>query len=311
MKKVLVVGELNADLIMSGLPSLPVLGQELLCRDFRTVLGGSSAICACWLAGLGADTSMWSLVGADGLGEFLIGELIRMGVHAEQIIRTADHRTGATISLTYPNDRAMLTYLGTIAELGLDDLDLSRLPNYDHLHCASVFLQHKLRPGLPGLLRAAQEAGLTTSLDTGWDPADRWGEDVFEMLAWVDYFIPNESEALRLSGQTEVGLAAEALARYAKNVVIKRGAQGALARSGNQVWQVSAMRVTPVDTTGAGDAFDAGFIYARVVEERPIADALRFANACGAIAVTAVGGTGGICPAQEVDRFIENHQDKP
>jgi len=300
MKKLLVVGELNADLIMSGLPSLPVLGRELLCRDFRTVLGGSSAICACWLAGLGADTTMWSKVGADGLGEFLIGELTRMGVHAEGIIRAPHIRTGATISLTYPNDRAMLTYLGAIADLSLDDLDLIQLKNYDHLHSASIFLQHKLRPDLATLLRAAKEAGLSTSLDSGWDPDERWGEDIFEALRWVDYFIPNESEALNLSGQSDVDAAAATLSRYAQTVVVKLGAQGGLARSGEQVWRVPGMRVNPVDTTGAGDAFNAGFIYARVIEGQPIADALRFANACGAIAVTAVGGTGGILPAPKV-----------
>lgn len=306
VKKLLVVGELNADLIMSGLPSLPVLGQELLCDDFRTVMGGSSSICACWLAGLGGNTTIWAKVGADGLGEFLIGELTRMGVDAQGVIRDPAIRTGATISLTYPNDRAMLTYLGAIADLSLDDLDPDQLENYDHLHSASIFLQHKLRPGLPTLFAAAKRAGLSTSLDCGWDPSETWSRDIFEVLPHVDAFIPNETEALHLTGQPDVQKASEVLGRYAQNVIVKLGAQGALACSDNAVWRVPGFHVTPVDTTGAGDAFNAGFIYARVVEGQPMPDALRFANACGALAVTTVGGTGSIPPAAQVHRFIQS-----
>ncbi|MBN1934148.1 MAG: carbohydrate kinase family protein [Anaerolineae bacterium] len=304
MKKVLVVGELNADLIMSGLLSLPVLGQELLCDDFRTVMGGSSSICACWTAGLGAHTAMWSKVGADGLGEFLTGELARMGVITEGVIRNPDIRTGATISLTYPHDRAMMTYLGAIANLSLDDLDLDQLKNYNHLHSASIFLQHKLRPGLPALFKAAQEAGLSTSLDSGWDPTETWGKDIFKVLPYVDYFFPNEAEALHFTGQVDVEKSSAILSGYTKNVIVKLGAQGALARSGELVWRMPGFAVTPVDTTGAGDAFNAGFIYARVIEEQSIPDAVRFGNACGAIAVTTIGGTGGIPPAAQVHTFL-------
>ncbi len=308
MKKLLVVGELNADLIMSGLPSLPVLGQELLCDDFQTVIGGSSSICACWMAGLGGDTAMWSQVGADGLGEFLIGELARMGVDTGGVIRDPDIRTGATISLTYPDDRAMMTYLGAIANLSLDDLDLDRLKNYDHLHSASIFLQHKLRPGLPALFKAAHEAGLSTSLDSGWDPAERWGQDIFEILPHVDYFFPNQTEALHFTGQADVEAASAILSRYTKNVIVKLGAQGALTRSGDRVWRAPGFAVAPVDTTGAGDAFNAGFVYARVVEEMAMPEALRFANACGAIAVTTIGGTSDIPPAARVHRFIRRRR---
>ena len=80
MKRILVVGELNVDLIMSGLPSLPVLGQELLCQDFQLVMGGSSSICACWMAGIGAQVDIWTKVGCDPYGDFLIDELRRQGV---------------------------------------------------------------------------------------------------------------------------------------------------------------------------------------------------------------------------------------
>lgn len=309
MKRILVVGELNVDLIMSGLPSLPVLGQELLCEDLRMVMGGSSSICACWMAGLGsagrATVDFGGKVGCDPYGDFLVLELRRWGVGTDKIIRDPGIRTGVTLSLTYPHDRAMLTYLGAIADLSLSDLDLSLLKNYHHLHSASFFLQHKLRPDLPTLFRAAQEVGLTTSLDTGWDPTEEWGQDLFAVLPFVDTFFPNETEAVHLTGQGEAERAAAVLGRYARTVVVKLGREGAVAYSGGQVWRAASLAVHPVDTTGAGDAFNAGFVHAHVVEGRPLLDALRFANACGALSVTAIGGTGGICPAAEVDRFVD------
>lgn len=162
MKRILVIGELNVDLIVSGLPTLPVLGRELLCDDFQMALGSSSAICASWLAALGAAVDFWGKVGRDPYGEFVVGELERRTIGTGGIIHDPGIRTGVTVSLTYSNDRAMLTYLGSIAVLRLDDMDLSLLSRYDHLHSASIFLQRGLRPGLPALYQAAKEAGLTT-----------------------------------------------------------------------------------------------------------------------------------------------------
>ena len=146
MKRILVIGELNVDLIVSGLPSLPVLGQELLCDDFQMALGSSSTICASWLATLGAAVDFWGKVGRDLYGEFVVSELERRGIGMNGITLDSDIRTGVTVSLTYPHDRALFTYLGSIAALRLDDLDLSLLAQYDHLHSASIFLQRGLRP---------------------------------------------------------------------------------------------------------------------------------------------------------------------
>ncbi|MBN1583995.1 MAG: carbohydrate kinase family protein [Anaerolineae bacterium] len=307
MKRILVVGELNVDLIMSGLPSLPVLGKELLCQDFQLVLGGSSSICACWMAGVGAGldarVDLWGKVGSDPYSDFLIEALQAQGVGTQGVIRDPTIRTGATISLTYPHDRAMMTFLGAIAELQLSDIDLDQLSSYDHLHSASIFLQHRLRPDLAALFEAAQNAGLTTSLDSGWDPDDEW-QGVLDILSHVDFFLPNETEAIHLSGERTVEQAARALSRTAKTVVVKLGAEGALAHSGEQTWRVPGFAVAPVDTTGAGDSFNAGFVCAHVVQGRSIPDAMRFANACGAIAVTTIGGTTGIPPVSQVDAFI-------
>lgn len=308
MKRILVIGELNVDLIVSGLPSLPVLGQELLCDDFQMALGSSSAICASWLVALGAAVDFWGKVGRDLYGEFVVSELERRGIGTNGIIRDPGIRTGVTVSLTYPHDRALFTYLGSIAALRLDDLDLSLIARYDHLHSASIFLQRGLRPGLPALYRAAKEAGLTTSLDSGWDPEKHWGHDIFAVLPYVDFFVPNEVEALHLTGASTVEEATTELSRYAGTVVVKLGREGALAWACEQMWKVSGFEAKVVDTTGAGDAFNAGFMYAHIVEGRSMSDALRFANACGAIAVTTIGGPTAPPSAAAVDAFIKERQ---
>ncbi len=304
MKQILVIGELNIDMIISGLPSLPVLGQELLGQDMRITLGGSSAICACWMGGLGAPVSFCGKVGTDSFGDFLSSEMQHWGVNTDSIMRDEQTGTGLTISLTYPNDRAMITYLGTIAALQLDNIRLESLSNYAHLHVSSAFLQHGIRPHLPTLFRTAQAAGLTTSLDTGWDPDNVWGEDILGILPWVNFFLPNETEALHLTRQTDIAAAAAMLGRTAQTVAIKLGREGAYMQAGEQIWRVPGFPVTPIDSTGAGDAFDAGFIYAHVIEGRPAPEALQFANACGAIAVTSLGGAAAVPTADQVDTFM-------
>jgi sugar/nucleoside kinase (ribokinase family) len=308
VRRIVVIGELNVDLIVSGLPTLPVLGQELLCDDFQMALGSSSAICASWLVALGAAVDFWGKVGHDPYGDFVVSDLERRGIGTDGVIRDPDIRTGVTVALTYPQDRAMFTYLGSIAALRLDDLDLSLLARYDHLHSASIFLQRGLRPGLPALYQAAKEAGLTTSLDSGWDPEERWGRDIFEVLPHVDFFVPNEVEALHFTGASTIEEAAAELSRYARTVVVKLGREGALARAGEQVWKAPGFDVEVMDTTGAGDAFNAGFMYAHIVESRLMPNALRFANACGAIAVTTIGGPTAPPSAGEVDAFIKERR---
>lgn len=308
VKRMLVVGELNVDLIVSGLSTLPVLGQELLCEDFQMALGSSSAICASWLAALGARVDFWGKVGGDFYGDFVVSELEGRGIGTKGIIRDPTISTGVTFSLTYGQDRALCTYLGSISALRLQDLDLSLMAHYDHLHSASIFLQRGLRPGLPALYRAAKEAGLTTSLDSGWDPEERWGHDIYALLSYVDFFLPNEAEAVNFTGASTVEGAATELSHYAGMVVIKLGREGTLARTGEQVSKAPGFKVEVVDTTGAGDAFNAGFLYAHIVEGRPLSEALCFANACGAIAVTTVGGATAPPSAAAVDAFMRKRR---
>ncbi len=308
-KRILVIGELNVDLIASGLTAFPTLGQEVLADGLYAVMGSSSAICAAGMARLGAKVDFLGKVGIDYYGNFVVGELRRLGVGTDHVIRDNVMRTGVTISLTYPEDRALVTYLGCISHLHLEDINTSILRCYSHVHVGSYFLQRRLQSGLPELFRQAHRARLTVSLDTGHDPDERWGNgDLLALLEHVDIFLPNEEEARAIAsagdaGDTEVAL--RKLAQHARLVVVKRGSSGALSLRGGQIVHSPAFQVNAIDTTGAGDSFNAGFIYAHVIRELPLQEALRFANACGALSTTGYGGTAAQPTSRQVLSFLE------
>ena len=305
MKRFLVVGDVNVDFILSGIDGLPILGQERCCEEFTMLLGGSSANCASWLAGLGAAVDFWGKVGGDALGDFILRELQLRHIHASRMIQDSMIRTGACVALSYPSDRALISYMASIRSLRLEDLPLEQIGEYDHLHSGSIFIQDGLRADFSKLFKAAKEQGLTTSLDSGWDPAELWQVDIQGLLPYVDYFLPNEVESLHITHKESVEDAAEELSQFGKTIVVKRGKEGAMARSGSQVWLAPAFKVESVETTGAGDCFNAGLLYALIEKGQALPEAMQFANGCGAIGASTPGGTSASPSAEEVERFIK------
>lgn len=295
MRRILVAGELNADLILSGLPSLPVIGRELISSGFAMALGSSSAITAARLAALGADSPEYAvdfvgLIGDDDIGRFVLEQLHHFGVHTGDV-QVIDTPTGITIALTYVHDRALLTYPGTIAVFDGSCFTPELLRQYTHLHVGSFFLQTALQPHLARIFKMAHEVGVTTSLDVGWDPAEQWMNNPYlaQALAYTDDFLPNEDETMALAATPE------ALNRHVGGtLIVKRGALGASAYitidNTISVTQVPAFPVIPVDTTGAGDAFNAGYLYALRILGENLSSGLRFAAACGAQATQHIGG---------------------
>jgi sugar/nucleoside kinase (ribokinase family) len=285
-----VVGELNLDLVLYGLPGHFDLDREHLASNLSLTLGSSSAIFAHNFALLGNRVGFHSAVGDDPLGQLCLERLMESGVDVSAVRKFPAKKTGISVILPQPEKRFILTYPGVMAEMRVEDLDLPRILEAGHLHLSSYFLQKALRPRVPDLFRLAKEAGLSTSMDTNDDPDDRWDRDVLDVLLWVDALLPNEYEACRLARTDDPMLALDFLAERVPLVVMKRGEKGALARRGSESFETSSPRVAAVDTIGAGDSFDAGFLH-QFIRGAKIEECLRYGNLAGALSTTRSGGT--------------------
>ncbi len=286
----LVVGEINPDLVLQGEDVTPTFGQaEKLVDKASLTIGSSAAIAACGAARLGLGVAFIGLVGDDLFGHFMLEALQARGVDTSGCTVTAARATGFSVILSEPHDRAILTFPGTITELCITDIDLTLLERAKHLHLSSFFLLDKLRPDVPELFAHAKRQGLTTSLDTNWDPANRW-RGLAATLRHTDVLFPNQQEALRIAGRDELGLALDLLAEQVPTLAVKLGLEGGVARQGGHEVRAPVVPVEVVDTTGAGDSFDAGFLYG-YLQGWSLETNLRFACACGSLSTRGMGGT--------------------
>jgi sugar/nucleoside kinase (ribokinase family) len=231
------------------------------------------------------------ICGDDIFGRFMLAEMQKRNVDVSHVIARAGGQTGLSVILNRDADRAILTHLGLIADLQVSDIPGSLLRQSRHLHVASYFLQTKLQPDLPAFFRHVHSLGLTTSLDTNYDASEKWlGFD--ELLSVTDIFLPNQTEALSLTRSDIAEAASRQLAEKSKLVVVKLGAEGALACSQNIVARSASIPVHVVDTVGAGDSFDAGFIYG-YLNHWTLEKSLRLGCVCGAMSTQKAGGTEG------------------
>jgi sugar/nucleoside kinase (ribokinase family) len=286
----LVAGDANADLLIDGIAQLE-FEKEKLASDMKLALGGSSSIFAFNLARLGAKVGFVGVVGDDFFGRFVSERLRSAGVDVRALRHLRNTGTGLTIWCKKGSQRAGITYNGTIAMLRARDVTDHDLRRSRHLHVGAYFLLEKFHPGATALFKRAQQLGLTTSLDSNYDPAETWDSRIRQVLEFTDIFFPNETEALRLVNTRNVGHAARELAKLAHIVAVKRGPRGALACVGGTLYRIPAVKAHVVDTTGAGDSFDAGFL-ASYLKGGSLQAALHAGVAAGARAVRAVGGTG-------------------
>jgi sugar/nucleoside kinase (ribokinase family) len=284
------VGELNLDLVMYGLPAEFELDREHLASDMRITLGSSSAIFAHNFVLLGNRVGFNSAIGIDPFGELCLTRLAESGADISGVRKYEGRQTGLTVILPRPQKRYILTYPGVMAEMRFEDLDLEHVFNARHLHLSSFFLQRALRPSVAELFRRAKQAGLTTSLDTNDDPEDRWDSHVIEVLQFVDVLLPNESEACRLARREDPMDALGFLSEKCRLVVMKRGENGVTARRGGEIVTAAPVKAEVVDTIGAGDSFDAGFLH-QFIRGAALEECLRYGNLTGALSTTRQGGT--------------------
>jgi len=300
-----VLGELNCDLILYGLPAVLEPEREHLATDFAMTLGSSSAIFAHNISLLGSRVGFTSCVGSDPLGKFCVERLSESGVDVSGVKCLANRTTGVTVILPVAKQRQILSYLGTTIDLQSAHLDMDYLRSAAHFHLSSFFLLRGLRPSLPGIFLQMKQSGLTTSLDTNDDPENLWAANVKDVLKSVDVFLPNEQEACRLAGARDVESALESLSRIVSIVVIKCGAQGAVAKHGSKRFSVPAVPLQPVDTVGAGDSFNAGFLH-KFIRGSAIQDCLEYGVACAGLSNTRAGGTEAFRDHQHRESFLQH-----
>lgn len=303
-----IAGEVNLDLVLYGLPETLPLDREILATHFAMTLGSSAAILAHNLSVLGARVGFTACYGDDEMGRIAMERLAEGGVDLSHCIRSSSQaNTGVTVLLAHGGARRILTYPGVMFDLTVDHLDPDYLASARHFHLSSLFLLRGLHPGLPNLLRALKRRGLTLSLDTNDDPEDRWGGILDEILPLIDVLLPNNDEVCRIARRETVEEALALLSQTVPLIAVKCGRQGAIVQQGSRSMRVPGLAVDPVDTIGAGDSFNAGFLRAWLGGEDPEVCA-RAGNIAGAFSTQRPGGTEAFRDRDLLRSFLREHR---
>jgi len=297
---VVVVGELNVDLILNNIQQFPVIGKEVLAEDMVLTLGSSSAIFASNLSVLGSKVTFVGKLGKDIFAEIVIKSFEEKKVHTGNLMYSETSKTGITVVINVGENRAMLTYPGAMSEMSGQQVSEKILQSARHMHVSSIFLQPAIKESIVELMSRAKKENLTTSLDTQWDPDEKWNLDLQSLLPLVDVFIPNMQEFLALTASADLNSGIETIKNVANTVVVKDGGNGAwLWTKGKLTHQPAYQNTQVVDCIGAGDSFDAGFIHG-FIKGYNLKECLRLAALTGAVNTTAAGGTAAFSSLQEV-----------
>ncbi|MBS4197713.1 carbohydrate kinase family protein [Lederbergia citri] len=305
-RNIFILGEINADLIITGEDVTPELNREKLVDRFDQVLGSSSAITASCLAGMGYNVFFVGVVGNDPFGHFCLDQLQKNGVDTSYVT-IADHlQTGVTVSLSTKDDRALLTYMGAISELTEENIPDDIYSKADHIHFGSFYLQEKMKKSWKTIFAKAKKHSISTSFDTGWDPHNSWDREVIsEVIQLADYFIPSEDEILNIFNINGLDQIIDQLPELSGKVVVKRGKNGSIMiEESKDILEAPALKVNPIDTTGAGDSFNAGLIAGHLQNLKGI-ELLEMANASGALATQRIGGASNVPSMTEVKEFMK------
>ena len=294
MKKydVVTAFDICVDFLMDLGNAEPEFGQkEKLIDGYALEMGGSACIFACQCAKLGLATTGVGSVGEDSFGAFMLNALKSSGVDISNIRNNID-KTALTLCLNkIGGDRGMLTYMGamdTVQAAWVDEI----LPHTRHLHICSYFLLKSLQASYPDLLKKAKELGVTVSLDTNWDPDEKWDGGIRNVLPYVDIFLPNENELMLITGKDNIEDALHYAGELVSTIAVKCGENGAYAYVKGEISKCEAMKITVADTVGAGDSFNGGFIYG-FLNGLSTMECLKVATTCGSLNASMPGGTAG------------------
>ena len=298
-----VYGDVNIDLVVPNVTQLPPPGSEEDVGVMETFVGGGAALFALGAAKLGLRPVFQASVGKDMYGGYIREVFRKTGVDDALLTEDPEAKTGISISFTNAQDRCFLTYRGTNAGLSLSKLDLAQLRHARHIHITGYEGATNHAEYKAVLERIHAMGDVTVSFDVGWDMTGVWYEGIFELLPMIDVLFMNETECLHYTRCADVEAGARRLAAQAGMAVIKLGSQGSLAIRGEERRFAPSYKVTAVDTTGAGDSFNAGFVYG-FLRGLPLEECLKCGNGCGALSVTALGGNTGFPTRSRLEAFL-------
>lgn len=300
---IIALGELNVDLILNQIEGEPEVGKEKFAKQMTLTLGSSTAIFAANAAAIGAKVAFCGMIGDDSFGDLVESSLKAKGVDTRFLIRQNKYATGATICMSYDEDRANLTYQGAMDYMSLDDIDPEVFKQAKHIHISSIFMQSGVKRDLKKILELCKQNGVTTSLDSQWDPTEQWDINLEEILPLVTVFMPNETELKFLTRSETLDEAIEKIRPIVNAAVIKCGSKGSILMRKGQPdrKQEALLNKNVVDCIGAGDSFNSGFI-TRLAAGDDLARCQEYGNMTGAVNTTAAGGTTAFTSREDVER---------
>ncbi len=307
-RSIVCLGILVADMVGRPVRSIPDAGRLALVDEMGLYTGGCAINVATTLVRLGLPVEVIGKVGADPLGDFLVNALMERGIGSSGVKRATQVGTSSTmIMVDEHGERRYIHCIGANADLRYGDIELAMVKGASILHIAGALVM----PGIDGqpttdLLKLAQASGVTTFMDTVWDDTGRWAR-LETCLPYLDAFVPTIEEAQAVTGLDDPREVGQKLLDSGVGIVgLKMGGNGCLVldQSGETI-RLPAHEVKVIDTTGAGDAFAAGFITG-VWHGWPVERTAKFANAVGALCVTGIGAAGGVRSFDETVAFMEN-----
>ena len=304
---VYVYGDVNIDLVVPGVDRLPDPGTESDVPVMETFVGGGAALFTLGLAKLGLRPVFQGSVGRDMYGAYIRDLFRSLGVDDSLLADRDDKKTGISISFTNERDRCFLTYRGTNEGLSLKHMDLGQLPFARHVHVTGYEGLSNHAEYLDVLTKIHAMGDVTVSFDVGWDTTGEWYRGIFDLLPMIDVLFMNETECRHYTRCESVEEGARKLAAGAGMAVIKLGKEGALAVRGDEFCALPTYPAKVVDTTGAGDSFNAGFVYG-FLSGFSLPDCLRCGNGCGSLSVTRLGGNTGFPYRDELEKWIRDNE---
>ncbi|TFE30613.1 carbohydrate kinase family protein [Cohnella luojiensis] len=302
-----VIGDANIDLVVVGCNQVPQPGQEVFVDNMMMHVGGGAALFSVSLAKLGVRVAFNGVLGDDGYGQYIRESFTKYGIDTRMIQTSKLHNTGISIAFNPDTDRSFITYAGSNAELQVDQLDLDLVAQGRHVHVTG-YMGRRNHDQYMTLARALKEKGVTLSSDVGWDDSGEWDKGIFELMKLFDVFLMNETEALHYTGMVNVEDSLRYMGEYCGHVVVKLGAEGAMAMKDGIITRLPGYSVETVDTTGAGDSFNAGYLFG-FLSGMDVKASLSYGNACGALSVTAFGGSTGTPNLEGLNDFIRRQEE--